>query len=237
MYLAVWHCLFFFCGRCLEVLLKYSKHLGAVNERNNKFLSSLHLAVLADQPTSVELLLKSCVSSLAEHWVGLSNGALVNCLQANLGVSDQEGRTALHYAAITNAVLCIMAITQACVSGWKNVHGSCQLYSLHFFLPSVQPNDVNLVDCNGRTALHLACQIGSVECIKALINSPVYVIWFSSAVLGLCMLLIRNSFSCLCCVHYRCDCTLQDDNGLKPTDIAKACKRSDIVSLLQAKSK
>ena len=41
----------------------------------------------------------------------------------------------------------------------------------------LQPNDVNLVDYNGRTALHLACQIGSVECVKALMSCPVYVIW------------------------------------------------------------
>lgn len=35
----------------------------------------------------------------------------------------------------------------------------------------------------------------------------------------------------------RCDCNLQDDDGFKPIDVAKASKRSDIVSLLQLKSK
>ena len=38
----------------------------------------------------------------------------------------------------------------------------------------LQPNDINLVDTSGQSALHLACQKDSVQLVDTLLSKPRY---------------------------------------------------------------
>lgn len=82
--------------------------------------------------------------------------------QADMGVSDKQGRTALHYAVTCNSLPCVQAIVETNV-------GVLSISDLFLILNAyLQPHDINLVDTAGSSALHLACKEGLLEIISYL---------------------------------------------------------------------
>ena len=57
-------CVRIYIHRVMEYLLKYSQSLRAINERNSQFHTPLHVAVIANQPMSIRILLKSKVRTV-----------------------------------------------------------------------------------------------------------------------------------------------------------------------------
>ncbi|XP_062507660.1 uncharacterized protein LOC134184072 isoform X2 [Corticium candelabrum] len=110
--------------KCLEMLLQCSAALKAINKRNVWNETALHVAVKYHHSEHLRLLL-------------LSN--------AELSVSDGQGRTALHVAVTENALTSIQAILE------------------------IKPGEMNLIDLNGQSALHLACFEGTIEAVSLLL--------------------------------------------------------------------
>lgn len=108
-------------------------------------------------------------------------------LQVDLGVSDNDGRTALHYSVTGNSLPSAQAIMEAMVGGrglcatpfsvgvvYIMCHAllnGCGLFNPN--LVTLQPNDINLVDKeNGWSALHLACGTNTVDIATLLASHP-----------------------------------------------------------------
>ncbi|KAL5506185.1 hypothetical protein EMCRGX_G007779 [Ephydatia muelleri] len=115
--------------KCLQYLCKYvvTDDLQSINKRDYQYHTSLHVSVLHNLPDNIKMLLEA---------------------KADISVSDQDGRTALHYAVSQNYLSCVQVIIET------------------------DPNDINLVDTVGWSALHLACQAGFFECVKCLVSCP-----------------------------------------------------------------
>lgn len=86
-----------------------------MNKQDNESLSALHWAVMCHHAQHVDLLLRQ---------------------QADILVTDSEGRTPIHYAVSRNALDCLKLLLEH------------------------QPSTVNLTDNTGRTALHMSCGEG-----------------------------------------------------------------------------
>ena len=72
--------------KCLKLLCKFAKE-GVVDKVDSEGLSALHWAVMCDNDTHIRLLLSSS--------------------DANVYVTDREGRTALNYAVLNYSPHCI----------------------------------------------------------------------------------------------------------------------------------
>ncbi|KAI6655252.1 Kinesin-like protein KIF3A [Oopsacas minuta] len=77
--------------RCLEFLCKHSSVNRAVNERDGRMQSPLHISVFANLPQHTRMLLVA---------------------RAKLCISDAEGRTPLHYAITANSLICLQIILE-----------------------------------------------------------------------------------------------------------------------------
>lgn len=104
--------------KCLLYLCKHPSALLCINERDHQYHTPLHDAVMANEPGQVKRLL---------------------VYKADLGISDDDGRTALHYTVTYKSLQCTQAIVASV------------------------PNDVNLVDTAGQGALHVACYEGQLD--------------------------------------------------------------------------
>jgi ankyrin repeat protein len=96
-----------------------------MNARDNSYRTPLLAAVQAKLPGHVKRLLMA---------------------KADIGISDDQGRTALHYAVMCNSLPCVQAIIET------------------------NSNDMNLIDTAGQSALHLACANGSSEVVHYLLS-------------------------------------------------------------------
>uniref|UniRef100_A0A1X7UXS9 Kinesin motor domain-containing protein n=1 Tax=Amphimedon queenslandica TaxID=400682 RepID=A0A1X7UXS9_AMPQE len=146
--------------KTLETLIKYSTvDSKAINGRNNSIQSPLHVAVLADKPHNIKTLLQG---------------------NADIGISDSEGRTCLHYAVQHSKTQCIQLIVQnnpnsinlVDLHGWSAVHLASQdnlTMSLNALLIS-DKCDINLKDNTGLTPLHYAVLSNSPETLKILLE-------------------------------------------------------------------
>ncbi|XP_064386094.1 uncharacterized protein LOC135334732 isoform X2 [Halichondria panicea] len=113
--------------KCLEYLCKYSTENHGISDRDHHYRTPLHMAVITDHPGNVQKLLDA---------------------KADLGISDVDGRTALHYSVLQRKLSCA-----------------------HVIVDTV-PNDVNLVDTVGWSALHVACNDNNLEFVSLLAASP-----------------------------------------------------------------
>ncbi|CAI8052884.1 Putative ankyrin repeat protein MM_0045, partial [Geodia barretti] len=110
--------------KCLEYLCRYGSPAG-MNIRDNSYRTPLVAAAQAKIPGHVQRLLMA---------------------KADLGISDSQGRTALHYAVLYNSLPCAQAIVET------------------------SPNDINLIDTAGQSALHLVCIHGSQQLLQYLLS-------------------------------------------------------------------
>ncbi|KAI7804387.1 nuclear factor of kappa light polypeptide gene enhancer in B-cells inhibitor, alpha b [Triplophysa rosa] len=144
-------------------MIDLSKGGAFLNIQNNQRQTSLHLAVITEQPLIVDRLLKSgCDASLV----------------------DDHGNTALHIACRTGSLACFSLLTQGCpqqlpailqtpnFNGQKCIHVVTTQGYLSLVENLIQLGaDVNAQEqCNGRTALHLAVDLQNFELVRLLVS-------------------------------------------------------------------
>ncbi|XP_076874194.1 NF-kappa-B inhibitor alpha-like [Brachyhypopomus gauderio] len=147
---------------CATQIIKQSVNDPYLNRQNNQRQTALHLAVITEQPRTVEALLKAgCDPRMVDH----------------------DGNTALHLACRRGSLACFSVLTQINTQHLRYIlslpnysgHSCLHIASISSYLSMVENlvqlgADVNAKEqCSGRTSLHLAVDLQNLDLVDRLL--------------------------------------------------------------------
>ncbi|KAK5618306.1 hypothetical protein CRENBAI_019789 [Crenichthys baileyi] len=144
-------------------MIQLSRNHSFLNKQNHQRQTSLHLAVITEQPQLVDRLLKAGADPL---------------------LADNSGNTALHIACKKGSLACFGVITQNCQRHLTSIlsipnysgHNCLHLASINGYISLVESlvrlgANINAQEpCSGRTALHLAVDLQNPTLVRCLLD-------------------------------------------------------------------